>query len=306
MRPFMFYSTVLTALIPCTAVADPGSIFCGRNAFFSERMEPNGSLTFSYMGSDARQQIMTIEGVAAPHNSGWRFQQKSDKNPDERCTLDIVGVAGGFKMHTIEGARCVSSGGSGADMLLYDASFPSSMRVKGIAPLVDGEGHFQDFDCEKKTFYASRYEPSPAQRTAAAADAETVIRSVVGLDQGQRGELFAEEPTPLMKKYFSPGFVAAWANAMKHNGEEPVMDGDPISGWQGVTGISVKSFGPAKTVDVIKVIVSANLSVHTEGETKAEAVSFTLKRENDVMRIDDIADPNMPSMRAYFKTNYGL
>ena len=305
MRPSTFYFTALTSLIPCTAVADPGGVFCGRNAVFSERLETNGSMTFSYMGSDARQQIMTVEGVAVPHRGGWRFQQKSDKNPDERCTLDIAAVASGFKMHTLEGARCVSSGGAGADTLLYDASFPSAMRIKNVAPLIDGEGHFQDFDCEKKTFYASRYEPSPAQKTADAADAETVIRSVVALDQGQRSGLFANKPTPLMKRYFSPGFIAAWANAMKHNGEEPVMDGDPITGWQGVTAVAVRSFGPSQTLEVIKVIVLANLSVRTEGETKSEAVTFTLKRENDVLRIDDISDPNMPSIRAYFQKNYG-
>ena len=58
-------------------------------------------------------------------------------------------------------------------------------------------------------------------------------------------------------------------------------------------------------MEFINVIVSANLSVITQGETKPEAVTFTLKRENDVMRIDDIADPNMPSIRTYFKKNYG-
>jgi hypothetical protein len=303
MRPSLF-CFMIVALAP-PAAADPGSIFCGRNAVFSERPESNGFMTFSYMGSDARQHIMAVEGVAVPHNGGWRFQQKSDKDPDARCTLDIRAVAGGFKMHTLEGARCVSSGGYGADTLLYDAAFSSSMRVKGIAPLIDGTGHLRDFDCEKKTFFESRYEPSAAQKAADAADAEAVIRSVVALDHGDWGQLFGEKPTPFMKKYFSPGFNAAWANAMKHNGDEPVLDGDPITGWQGVSSIVLKSFGSAQTVEFIDVIVSANLSVVTQGKTKTEAVTFTLKRENDVMRIDDIADPNMPSIRTYFKKNYG-
>ena len=72
-----------------------------------------------------------------------------------------------------------------------------------------------------------------------------------------------------------------------------------------MSAIALKSFGSAQTVEFINVIVSANLSVITQGETKPEAVTFTLKRENDVMRIDDIADPNMPSIRTYFKKNYG-
>ncbi len=304
MRPSLFCAMVL-AVIPRAAAADPGSIFCGRNAVFSERPEPDGSMTFSYMGSDTRQNIMTVEGVAVAHHGGWRFQQKSDKEPDDRCTLDITAVTGGFKMHTLDGARCVSFGGHGADALLYDAAFPSSMRVKGMAPLIDGTGHLRDFDCEKKTFFESRYEPSAAQKAADAVDAQAVIRSVVALDHGGWGQLFGEKPTPLMTRYFSPGFNAAWSNAMKHNGDEPVMDGDPVTGWQGVTAVAVTSFGPVQIVESFNAIVVAHLSVRAEGEIKAEAVTFTLKRENDVMRIDDIADPNRPSIRAYFKKAYG-
>ena len=262
-------------------------------------------MIFSYMGADARQHITTVEGVAVPHKGGWRFQEKSDKEPDDRCTLDITAVAGGFKMHTLDGARCTSSGGYGADELLYDAAFPASTRAKGIAPSIDSTGHLRDFDCEKKTFFPSRYEPAPEQKAKDTADAEAVIRDVIALDHGDGGKLFADKPTPLMKRYFSPGFNAAWANAMTHNGDEPVMDGDPVTGWQGVTAIALKSFGPARIVEFVSVVIIVQLSVRADGQTKPEAVTFTLKRQNDVMRIDDIADPNMPSIRAYFKKNYG-
>ena len=58
-------------------------------------------------------------------------------------------------------------------------------------------------------------------------------------------------------------------------------------------------------MEFINVSIVAHLSVRSEGQTRPEAVTFTLKRENDVMRIHDITDPNMPSIRAYFKKNYG-
>ncbi|WP_238314046.1 hypothetical protein [Methylobacterium crusticola] len=146
-----------------SARADQGAVFCKGGMVFAERPAPDGALAISVLGADERQHIITVVGVARPHKNGWRFRQTSDEEPDERCTLDIVPVAGGFRMHTIEGARCVGFGGYGADRMLYDAVFPASTRVRGVAPLVDGIGHLRDFDCDRKTFSPSRYGAPPGR-----------------------------------------------------------------------------------------------------------------------------------------------
>ena len=50
--------------------------------------------------------IIEINGVAVPHKSGWRYQVKSDNDPQQRCTLDITAVSGGFMMDMVKGATC--------------------------------------------------------------------------------------------------------------------------------------------------------------------------------------------------------
>jgi hypothetical protein len=146
---------VATALVIASAAAKAaeGGIFCNGTMFFIERLEPNRAMSFKVMGADERQHIISVEGVAIPHNDGWRYQEKSDSDPDQRCTLDIFPRAGGFVMHTIEGARCVSYGGYGAYSLLEKQTFPASSRVRGFSPKFDKDGLVIDFDCERRRFF---------------------------------------------------------------------------------------------------------------------------------------------------------
>jgi hypothetical protein len=81
-----------------------------------------------------------------------RYQVKSDSDPQQRCTLDIMPVAGGFKMDTVEGARCSAMGGHNAEIALMGAVFPAASRVKGVAPAVDSAGKIPQFDCHSKKF----------------------------------------------------------------------------------------------------------------------------------------------------------
>jgi hypothetical protein len=82
---------VATALVIASAAAKAaeGGIFCKGTMFFIERLEPNRAMSLKVMGADERQHIISVEGVAIPHNDGWRYQEKSDSDPDQRCTLDI-------------------------------------------------------------------------------------------------------------------------------------------------------------------------------------------------------------------------
>jgi hypothetical protein len=136
-----------------SAAAVEGGVFCIKaGSYFVERPEPNGALTFDVLESNAQGSVIEINGVAVPHKSGWRYQVKSDNDPQQRCTLDIAPAAGGFKLDTVEGARCAAMGGYAAETALIAASFPASSKIKGVAPIVDGAGKVPQFDCHSKRF----------------------------------------------------------------------------------------------------------------------------------------------------------
>jgi hypothetical protein len=138
-----------------SAAAVDGGVFCiEAGSYFVERPEPNGALTFDVLESNAQGNIIEINGVAVPHKGGWRYQVKSDNDPQRRCTLDIAPVAGGFKLDTVEGARCAAMGGYAAETALIGASFPASSKVKGVVPIVDRAGKIPQFDCHSRKFDA--------------------------------------------------------------------------------------------------------------------------------------------------------
>jgi len=140
-------------LVPAIVQAFDGGIFCKGTMSFIERLEPNMVMRFKVTGADERQHIISVEGVARPHNGGWRYQEKSDSDPDQRCTLDILARAGGFVMHTIQGARCINYGGNGAYALLEKLEFAASTKVSGFSPKFDKDGMAIDFDCERRRFF---------------------------------------------------------------------------------------------------------------------------------------------------------
>lgn len=73
-----------------------------QGSYFVEQPEANGALTFDVLELNAQGNVIEINGVAVPHKGGWRYQVKFDSDPQQRCTLDITPVAGGFKMDTVE------------------------------------------------------------------------------------------------------------------------------------------------------------------------------------------------------------
>ena len=101
---------------------------------------------------NAQQHIIDVEGLAAPHDGGWRYQANTAGEAEGRCTLDIMPAAGGFKMDTVKGATCAGMGGMNAEIALMGASFPRSSRVKGAVPVVDNAGQIPEFDCDHKKF----------------------------------------------------------------------------------------------------------------------------------------------------------
>lgn len=131
-----------------------------------------------------------------------------------------------------------------------------------------------------------------------------VVRGLIAQDTGGWGTVFAETPTVAMRRYFTAAFNGSWTAAMKHNADEPVLDGDPITGRQSVTRVDQQSLTGGET-GAATARVTATLKVTAEGRAETETVSFDLKLENRRWKIDDITAQNRPSIRTYFRTSYG-
>ena len=68
------------------------------------------------------------------------------------------------------------------------------------------------------------------------------VTALIQLDtKGDWTPIFANEPTAVMQRFFTPAFNAAWRAAMKHNTDYPVFDGDPLTGAQASGGPVLKT-----------------------------------------------------------------
>jgi hypothetical protein len=141
---------------------------------------------------------------------------------------------------------------------------------------------------------------------ASATDLENpaaTVSAVVKLDYF-RSPLFNfnEQPTPLMQKFFTSGFIAVWVAAMRHNKEGPVLDGDPLTGLQGVRSVTLKST-QTNLITSDHATVTALVVALPDGSTftkpQEQNLRFQMERENSVWRINDIGSSAQPSLRGY-------
>lgn len=299
MRPLFI---ALAILLPMPGYAATGGVFCKGTMSFVARPEPTGALSFKIMGSDPRQNIIEIEGLALHHANGWRYQVTSTSTPADRCTLDIVEISGGYAVKSVDGARCENSGGYGAYEMVMNAGFPAASRMPGVIPPAGKADDFPAFDCAHKRFYSSNEPVMACGSQVLGAAPVGVVRGLVMQDTGGWGKIFADKPTAIMRQYFTDGFNASWTKAMSH--DEDVLDGDPITGYQQVTRVEERSTTGGET-GLTTAKVTANLSVTAGGETKPEKVVFDLKLEHQHWKIEDITSGSMPSIRTYFRKSYG-
>ena len=136
-------------------------------------------------------------------------------------------------------------------------------------------------------------------------DAAAPVVAVIKLDKGDWAPVFAEKPTALMKLYFTEGFNASWVAAMRHNHDEPVLDGDPVTGAQSVTAVKLQSTKVGQSGDATTVTAQVLISQEGEKKPQPETIVFTMKREAGAYRIDDISVPDQPSLRGYFRKKFG-
>jgi hypothetical protein len=85
----------------------------------------------------------------------------------------------------------------------------------------------------RKGLFVLIFSASVGHALAADGTPIAIVKELAALNaQAGRPPLFANTPTPIMRKYFSSAFNLAWAKAMKHNKDFPVFDADPLTGEQ--------------------------------------------------------------------------
>ena len=130
----------------------------------------------------------------------------------------------------------------------------------------------------------------------AAQDSEPVatITALIKLDsKGDWTPIFANEPTATMQRFFTPAFNAAWREAMLHNTDYPVFDGDPLTGAQGSGTPILKSLSADQ-----QGVVTANVAYRDMPAVQV-MIRYVMVHEGAHWRIDDIVYPDSrPSLRA--------
>jgi Protein of unknown function (DUF3828) len=127
-------------------------------------------------------------------------------------------------------------------------------------------------------------------------DPAGVVSTAIKLD-GQNTPLFSEKPKGRMTEFFTKGFIAAWDAAFENNKGQPFMDGDPISGVQTLKSLTPKSIKVESASDT-EARVAATVFVQSD-RSGDENLTFNLKRESGVWKIDDIGSPVEPSLHGY-------
>lgn len=144
---------------------------------------------------------------------------------------------------------------------------------------------------------------SPSEKGADTGNPADTVSAVVNLDD-RRSSLFnfGDQPTPLMRKYFTADFIGTWVVAMRHDTTEPVLDGDPLTGLQGVKAVTL---GASQTnlISGDDATVTARVAAQPDGSTftkpEEQNLHLHMKRENGVWKIDDISSSGQPSLHTY-------
>ena len=127
-------------------------------------------------------------------------------------------------------------------------------------------------------------------------DPAGVVSAAIQLDR-QNTPLLDDGPKGQMRNFFTKGFVAAWGIAMEKNKDEPFIDGDPVSGFQGLKRLTLKNLKVDLKSDT-EASVTTTVLVQSD-RSGPEKIKFILKREAGTWKIDDIANPVEPSLHAY-------
>jgi Protein of unknown function (DUF3828) len=137
---------------------------------------------------------------------------------------------------------------------------------------------------------------SPGKPALVPNDPAAIVSTAIKLDR-QNTPLFDDGPKGRMTEFFTKGFIADWKAAAEKNKDQPWMDGDPISGFQGMESLTLKNL-KVKLASDIEAKIAATLSVQSQ-RSGDENITFNLKREGGAWKIDDIGNPVEASLHAY-------
>lgn len=123
---------------------------------------------------------------------------------------------------------------------------------------------------------------------------ETVVADVIRHDDWgdtkKSDRMFSESATELMKKRFTDEFVKDWNRITKASKNSPLLDGDILTGAQGISGVTFESAKIIKQTDV-NAKVEASFSYfedEIEGRPKkTTSLGFYLIKQNGVWKVDD-------------------
>jgi hypothetical protein len=151
-------------------------------------------------------------------------------------------------------------------------------------------------------FQAPRVAAAPANEDAIPKpnDPAGVVSTAIKMDR-MNTPLFSEKPTGRMKEFFTRGFIADWDAAAEKVPD--FMDGDPISGFQGLESLTLKNLKVESTTDTeSKVAATVLVKSQRSGD---ENLTFNLKRDAGSWKIDDIGSAVEASLRGYLvKTSH--
>jgi hypothetical protein len=198
----------------------------------------------------------------------------------------------------------VTSGKTGGQMLKTVAFVVK--REDGLWRIDDIGGNGVSFRSNLK-FLALKKKVASDPAIQSATGPEAIVRTVIAYDRADWGTFFDDKPTASMRRYFTAGFNASWESAFTQGNadNEPVMDGDPITGYQNLSSveiISVASHSESQNTAVI----AAGVAVVVEGAKKTETITFSMKEENGGWKIDDITGgKHASSIRTYLRSASG-
>jgi hypothetical protein len=127
-------------------------------------------------------------------------------------------------------------------------------------------------------------------------DLAGIVSAVIKLDR-LNTPLFDDGAKGRMKEFFTKGFIADWDAAAEKNKDQPWMDGDPISGFQGMESLTLKTLKVESASDT-EAKVAATIAVQSQ-RSGDENLTFILKREGGAWKIDDIGSPVEASLHGY-------
>jgi hypothetical protein len=141
--------------------------------------------------------------------------------------------------------------------------------------------------------------PSAASAEAQTSAAKTVVSDLYKQHDAHKGPFFQTKDRRLVDKFFTkPLADLIWKDATTSAGEVGAIDGDPLYDAQ---DMEIKNFAIGEAATKAE---TATVPVTFENFGKKVMVTFVLKQENNIWKIDDIKYARGDSLMKWLKDTY--